>query len=233
MRFAAVLFDAAGTLIAPAEPVGETYARLAREQRRRALGGAPRGRVPRACSRERPRTCIRASRARGRPSSSAPGGGARVRETFLRRGRNGALPRLRGVLRRALRALRARRRVGPAPGVRDALAELPKRAAGSRSSRTSISAWIPSCVSSACATASSSRDSRRLRRREAGPRDLRRGARAARAARRRVRLRRRSRQARPRSGARRWARGRSTSPSLLARPICPARLVAMENAEQP
>jgi putative hydrolase of the HAD superfamily len=30
-RFAAVLFDAAGTLIAPAEPVGETYARLARE----------------------------------------------------------------------------------------------------------------------------------------------------------------------------------------------------------
>lgn len=31
MRFAAVLFDAAGTLIAPAEPVGETYARLARE----------------------------------------------------------------------------------------------------------------------------------------------------------------------------------------------------------
>jgi putative hydrolase of the HAD superfamily len=31
MRFRAVLFDAAGTLIAPAEPVGETYARLARE----------------------------------------------------------------------------------------------------------------------------------------------------------------------------------------------------------
>jgi len=30
MRFAAVLFDAAGTLIAPAEPVGETYSRLAR-----------------------------------------------------------------------------------------------------------------------------------------------------------------------------------------------------------
>jgi putative hydrolase of the HAD superfamily len=31
MRFLAVLFDAAGTLIAPAEPVGETYSRLARE----------------------------------------------------------------------------------------------------------------------------------------------------------------------------------------------------------
>jgi putative hydrolase of the HAD superfamily len=31
MRFLAVLFDAAGTLIAPAEPVGETYARLAAE----------------------------------------------------------------------------------------------------------------------------------------------------------------------------------------------------------
>lgn len=31
MRFAAVLFDAAGTLIAPAEPIGETYSRLARE----------------------------------------------------------------------------------------------------------------------------------------------------------------------------------------------------------
>jgi putative hydrolase of the HAD superfamily len=31
MRILAVLFDAAGTLIAPAEPVGETYARLARE----------------------------------------------------------------------------------------------------------------------------------------------------------------------------------------------------------
>jgi putative hydrolase of the HAD superfamily len=31
MRFSAVLFDAAGTLMAPAEPVGETYARLARE----------------------------------------------------------------------------------------------------------------------------------------------------------------------------------------------------------
>jgi putative hydrolase of the HAD superfamily len=31
MHFAAVLFDAAGTLIAPAEPVGETYSRLARE----------------------------------------------------------------------------------------------------------------------------------------------------------------------------------------------------------
>ena len=31
MRFAAVLFDAAGTLITPAQPVGETYARLARE----------------------------------------------------------------------------------------------------------------------------------------------------------------------------------------------------------
>jgi putative hydrolase of the HAD superfamily len=30
VRFSAVLFDAAGTLIAPAEPVGETYARLAR-----------------------------------------------------------------------------------------------------------------------------------------------------------------------------------------------------------
>jgi putative hydrolase of the HAD superfamily len=30
MRFSAVIFDAAGTLIAPAEPVGETYARLAR-----------------------------------------------------------------------------------------------------------------------------------------------------------------------------------------------------------
>jgi putative hydrolase of the HAD superfamily len=32
MRILAVLFDAAGTLIAPAEPVGETYSRLAREQ---------------------------------------------------------------------------------------------------------------------------------------------------------------------------------------------------------
>ncbi len=31
MRFRAVLFDAAGTLVAPAAPVGETYARLARE----------------------------------------------------------------------------------------------------------------------------------------------------------------------------------------------------------
>lgn len=31
MRIAAVLFDAAGTLIAPVEPVGETYSRLARE----------------------------------------------------------------------------------------------------------------------------------------------------------------------------------------------------------
>jgi putative hydrolase of the HAD superfamily len=31
VRFLAVLFDAAGTLIAPAEPVGETYSRLARE----------------------------------------------------------------------------------------------------------------------------------------------------------------------------------------------------------
>jgi putative hydrolase of the HAD superfamily len=31
MRFAAVLFDAAGTLISTAEPVGETYARIARE----------------------------------------------------------------------------------------------------------------------------------------------------------------------------------------------------------
>lgn len=31
MRFAAVLFDVAGTLITPAEPVGESYARLARE----------------------------------------------------------------------------------------------------------------------------------------------------------------------------------------------------------
>ncbi len=31
MRFAAVLFDAAGTLFTPAEPVGETYSRLARE----------------------------------------------------------------------------------------------------------------------------------------------------------------------------------------------------------
>jgi len=31
VRYAAVLFDAAGTLIAPAEPVGETYSRLARE----------------------------------------------------------------------------------------------------------------------------------------------------------------------------------------------------------
>ncbi len=31
MRFAAVLFDAAGTLIAPVEPIGETYSRLARE----------------------------------------------------------------------------------------------------------------------------------------------------------------------------------------------------------
>lgn len=29
MRFAAVLFDAAGTLISPAEPIGETYSRLA------------------------------------------------------------------------------------------------------------------------------------------------------------------------------------------------------------
>ncbi len=32
MRLKAVLFDAAGTLIRPAEPVGETYARLAREE---------------------------------------------------------------------------------------------------------------------------------------------------------------------------------------------------------
>lgn len=32
MRLLAVLFDAAGTLIAPAEPVGDTYARLARAQ---------------------------------------------------------------------------------------------------------------------------------------------------------------------------------------------------------
>jgi putative hydrolase of the HAD superfamily len=31
LRLAAALFDAAGTLIAPAEPVGESYARLARE----------------------------------------------------------------------------------------------------------------------------------------------------------------------------------------------------------
>ena len=31
MRFLAVLFDAAGTLMAPTEPVGETYERLARE----------------------------------------------------------------------------------------------------------------------------------------------------------------------------------------------------------
>ncbi len=31
MRLLAVIFDAAGTLMAPAEPVGETYARLARE----------------------------------------------------------------------------------------------------------------------------------------------------------------------------------------------------------
>jgi len=31
MRFASVLFDAAGTLIAPAEPVSDTYSRLARD----------------------------------------------------------------------------------------------------------------------------------------------------------------------------------------------------------
>jgi putative hydrolase of the HAD superfamily len=82
MRIAAVLFDAAGTLIAPAEPVGETYARLAREQGvtlsaariddafRRVFASAPANVHP-GSSRERAAELERAWWS------------ARVRETFL------------------------------------------------------------------------------------------------------------------------------------------------------
>ncbi len=92
MRIAAVLFDAAGTLIAPAEPVGETYARLAREHGvslsparieeafRRVLAKAPANVHPGA-SRERAAELERSWwRARVRETFLAADGTARFRD---------------------------------------------------------------------------------------------------------------------------------------------------------
>jgi putative hydrolase of the HAD superfamily len=82
MRIAAVLFDAAGTLITPAEPVGETYSRLAAQHGvalspariedafRRVFAGAP----PNVHPGEPPARAAELERAWWR---------ARVRETFL------------------------------------------------------------------------------------------------------------------------------------------------------
>jgi putative hydrolase of the HAD superfamily len=92
MRFLAVLFDAAGTLIAPAEPVGETYARIAREHGvtlspariddafRRVFAGAPANVHP-GETRERAAELERAWwRARVRETFLAADGTARFRD---------------------------------------------------------------------------------------------------------------------------------------------------------
>jgi putative hydrolase of the HAD superfamily len=125
MRFQGVLFDAAGTLIAPAEPVGVTYARLACEQGvtlppariedafRRILAQAPANAYPGA-TRERAAELERAWwRARVRETFLATDGTARFRdfegyftalwEHFAR----GAAWRAREGAREALAALRA------------------------------------------------------------------------------------------------------------------------------
>lgn len=128
MRALAVLFDVAGTLIAPAEPVGETYARLAREHGvelsparieeafRRVLAAAPANVHP-GETRERAIELERAWwRARVRETFLAADGSARFRDfdayfaALWEHFAGGGAWRERAGASEALRALRASRR---------------------------------------------------------------------------------------------------------------------------
>ena len=116
MKLRAVLFDAAGTLIETARPVGEVYAERARAHGVSLSGRASRRRLPAHPRAGAAAAVSRTRRRSGSRSSNADWWRSVVRSTFLAADGTARFRDFDGVLRRPLRALRERRRLARAAG---------------------------------------------------------------------------------------------------------------------